>query len=61
MLDALPSHVCDVKKTVNAAEINKRTVIGEVLDHALDALTFLEVLEQLVALSAVSCFHDRTT
>ena len=41
VLDSLPCHVSDVQQPIDAAEINKRTVVSEVLDHTLDALTFL--------------------
>ena len=41
MLDTLPSHVSDVQQAVNAAQINKCAVVGQVLDNALDFETFL--------------------
>ena len=53
MLDALPRHVGDVEQSVYATEVNKCAVIGKVLDHALDGLAFLQVLQQLFALCAV--------
>jgi hypothetical protein len=36
MLDALPGHVGDVQQAVDAAEVDERTVVGEVLDDTLD-------------------------
>ncbi len=39
-----------MQQAVDAAKVNERTVIGDVLDHALDGLTLFEVLDQLVAL-----------
>ena len=50
MLDALPRHVGDVQQAIDAAEVDERTVIGDVLDHALDDRAFLQVFEQLLAL-----------
>src|SRR3954451_9724415 len=35
MIDAAPRDIGDVQQTVDAAEINERTVIGDVLDHAV--------------------------
>ena len=45
VLDALPRHVCDVEQSVNTTEVNEGTVIGEILDHALNRLAFLQVLQ----------------
>jgi hypothetical protein len=59
MLDALPGHVRDVQQAVDAAEVDEGTVVGEVLDHALDRLAFLQVRQQRFALGAVCLFHDR--
>ena len=44
MVDAAPCHVGDVQQAVDAAEVDERTVIGDVLDHALDDLALFEVL-----------------
>src|SRR5215471_2613217 len=46
VVDAAPRDVGDVQKAVDAAEINECTVIGDVLDHAVDDLTLFEVLHQ---------------
>ncbi len=59
MLDALPRHVGDVQQAVDAAEIDERTVVGEVLDHALERRAFLQVLQQRLALGAVLGLDDR--
>ena len=61
MLDALPRHVGDVQQAVDAAEVDERAVVGEVLDHALDDRAFLQLLEQLGALGAVFLLDDRAT
>ena len=47
MLDALPRHVGDVQQAVDAAQVEERAVVGQVLDHALDDRAFLQVVEQL--------------
>src|SRR4029077_16076540 len=49
----------DVQEAVDAAEINERTVIGDVLDHAVDDLTFFEVLPQFLALLGAGLFENR--
>ena len=53
VLDALPRHVGDVQQAVDAAQIDERAVIGEILDHALDGGAFLQIVEQRGALGAV--------
>src|SRR5690606_12683235 len=42
MIDTAPRHVGHVQQTVDAAEIDERTVVGDVLDEAVDDLAFLE-------------------
>src|SRR6185295_12811579 len=42
VIDAAPRDIGDVQQTVDAAQIDERTVIGDVLDDAVDDLTFLE-------------------
>src|ERR1700753_1339409 len=46
VIDPAPGDIGDVKETIDAAEIHERTVIGDVLDHPVDHLTFFEVLHQ---------------
>jgi len=43
--DAAPGEVGDVEQAVNATQINERTVVGDVLDDALDDGAFLERLQ----------------
>src|SRR5690606_29503756 len=50
MVDAAPCHVGDVQQAVDAAEVDERTVVGDVLDHAFHDLTLFEVLDDLGAL-----------
>jgi hypothetical protein len=60
MLDALPRHVGDVQQAIDAAEVDERAVVGEVLDHTLDDRAFLQLVEQFAALGAVFLLDDRT-
>src|SRR5207302_2268925 len=59
VVDPAPGDIGDVKQAVDAAEINERTVIGDVLDHAVDHLTFFEVLHQFLALLGAGLFENR--
>src|SRR5690606_29156177 len=49
VVDTFPGNVGNVQQAVNATQVNKRTVIGDVLDHTLQFLTFFEVGYQLGA------------
>ena len=60
MADALPGHISDVQQTVDATQVNKRTVVGEVLDDTFDILAFLQRRQQLFALVAVLFFQHCT-
>ena len=59
MLDALPRHVGDVQQAVDAAEVDERTVVGEVLDRALDDRAFLQVVHERAALGGELLLHHR--
>jgi hypothetical protein len=59
MLDALPRHVGDVQQAVDAAEVDERAVVGEVLDRALDDRAFLQVFHQRAALGGELLLDDR--
>ena len=61
MLDTFPGHIGNVQQAIDAAEVNKRTVIGEVLNDTLDSHTFLQRLQQRIALDTVGRFHHRAT
>src|SRR5438128_2240396 len=50
VIDAPPGDVGDVEQPVDAAEIDEGSVVGDVLDHAVDDLALFEVLHQLLAL-----------
>ena len=58
MVDAPPGDVGDVEQAVDAAEIDEGAVVGDVLDHAVDDLAFLEALHQLRALLGAGLFED---
>ena len=57
MVDAPPGDVGDVQQAVDAAEIDERAVVGDVLDHAVDDLALFEVLHQLLALLGAGLFQ----
>ncbi len=61
VLDALPGHVGDVQQTIYAAQVNERTVVGEVLDDTFDLLAFLQGFQQSFALGAVLGFQHAAT
>ncbi len=58
VVDAAPGHVGDVQQAVNAAEINERTVVGDVLDYAVDHLAFFEVLHDFRTLLGAALFEN---
>src|SRR5690606_8773217 len=60
MVDATPGHVGDVQQAVDAAEVNERTVIGDVLDDAVNNLTFFEVLNDFRTLLGTGLFENGT-
>src|SRR6185437_12900829 len=52
MLDAAPGEVGDVQQAVDAAKVDERAVIGDVLDDALDRRAFGQRRKQLLAFLA---------
>ena len=60
MVDAFVADVSDMQQAIDAAQINERTVIGDVLDHAFDDLTFGKVLDQAGALFSTGFFKNGT-
>src|SRR6187551_3753756 len=61
MLDALPGHVGDMQQAVDAAEVDERTVVSEVLDRTLHHRAFLQVVHQRAALGGELLLHYGTT
>src|SRR5205085_2583364 len=59
VIDPAPGDIGDVQQAVDAAEVYECTVIGDVLDHAVDHLTLFEVLHQLLALLGAGLFQNR--
>ncbi len=57
MIDAPPGDVGDVQQAVDAAEVDERTVVGDVLDDALDDLALFEALHQFGALLGAGLFE----
>src|SRR5882757_5746183 len=57
VIDPPPGDIGDVKQAVDAAEIDERAVIGDVLDHAVDDLTLFEILHQFLALFGAGLFQ----
>ncbi len=56
--DAAPRHVRDVQQTVDAAEVDERAVVGDVLDHAAEDLALGERLERRLLLLGVLLFEE---
>src|SRR3954470_13801625 len=59
MLHAAPGEVGNVQQTVDAAQIDERTVVGDVLDDTLDHRAFLQAGEQRFALRTLGRFENR--
>src|SRR6185437_4388763 len=57
MIDPAPRVVRDVQQAIDAAEIDERAVVGDVLDHAVDDLAFFEILHQLLTLLGARFFQ----
>ncbi len=57
MVDAAPGHVGDMQQAVNAAEIDKGAIFGDVLDDALDDFALLELADKLGALLGKRVFQ----
>src|SRR5690606_8175747 len=61
VVNTTPGDICDVQQAVNAAEINERTVIGDVLDHAVNNLALFELLDDFRTLFRTALFEDGAT
>src|SRR5882762_5831103 len=59
VIDPAPGDIGDVQEAVDAAEVDERTVIGDVLDDAVDDLALFEVLHQFLALFSAGLFENR--
>src|SRR5690606_14136852 len=45
VVDPAPGDIGDVQEAIDAAQVNEGTVIGDVLDHAVDHLALFELLD----------------
>src|SRR6185369_70744 len=59
MPDAAPRHVGDMQQTVDAAQIDERAVVGDVLDDALEDLALAEHVERVLLLFRVLFLEQR--
>ena len=59
MADAAPRHVGDVEQAVDAAEVDERAVVGDVLDRAAEHLALGQRLERRLLLLGVLFFEQR--
>ena len=57
VIDAAPRDVGDVQQAVDAAEVDERAVVGDVLDDAVDDLALFEVLHQFLTLLGAGLFE----
>src|SRR5690606_3522979 len=53
--------VGDVQEAIDAAKVDERTVVGDVLDHAVDHLALFELLDDLGALLGAALLEDGAT
>jgi len=58
VVDPPPGHVRDMEQAVDASQIDEGPVVGDVLDHALHDLAFLEGLERARLLLAHGFLED---
>ena len=58
MRDAAPRHVGDVQQAVDAAEVDERAVVGDVLDDAAQDLALGERVERVLLLLRVLFFEE---
>src|SRR2546423_13192346 len=61
MLNASVRHVGDVEQSVDAAEIDERAEVGDVLDDSFAHLILLQLLHQLLALACSLLLEDHST
>ena len=59
VVDAAPRHVGDVEQAVEAAEVDERAVVGDVLDHAVHDLPLFEALERRGAHALALLLEER--
>ena len=57
MRQASPRHIGDVQQAVDSAHVDKRAILGQVLDDAGKDAAFFQVLEGLAALFVLLFFQ----
>ena len=57
---AAPCQIGDVQQTVDTAQVNERTVVGNVFNDTFDNSTFLQIFQQGFAFFAQSGFQNGT-
>jgi len=61
VVDTLVADVGDVQQAIDAAKVNERTIIGDVLNHTVYDLAFGEVLDEAGALFCACLFQYGAT
>ncbi len=59
--NAVPAHIGDMEQAVDAAQVDERAELGDVLDHALAGLADFQFLQQRFASFLALTFDKRTT
>src|SRR5665213_1840026 len=60
MINSHPRHFRDVEQAVNAAQVNKRTVIGEPSNRAFQRVAWMDILENIILSTRPSLFFCLT-
>ena len=58
VVDPFPAHISDVEQAINAAKVNERAIIGDVLDDAFADGAFSHLTDNLGALFCAALFKD---
>ncbi|MND00852.1 hypothetical protein D3C83_196050 [compost metagenome] len=59
MIDSAPGHIADVQNPVDAAEIDKSAVAGDIFYRAFENHTFFEYLEDVLFEGVALLFQKR--
>ena len=58
VIDTPPGNISDMQQAVNAAQINKGTIISDVFDHTFNNLAFNQILHDFIAGFGAGFFHN---
>jgi hypothetical protein len=58
VIHTAPGHVGDVQQAIHTAQIDEGAVFGDVLDHAVDDIAFVQLADHLGALFGTRFFQD---